>query len=220
LTAALEELLRGRGRGRFALERRAVPWSPLAALALPAACVYGCAMGSFAERPLQAVYSGLKVPLLLGLASAVCLPSFYALNAVLGLRDDFAAALRGVLAAAATVAVTLASLAPCVLFLYASSRDYRFAVVANGALFLVATLAGQWTLARHYRPLIAKDAKHRLARASWLVLYAFVAIQLAWVLRPFVGTPDLPPQLFRREAWSNAYVIVARTVWELVSGRS
>ena len=44
----------------------------------------------------------------------------------------------------------------------------------------------------------------------------FVAIQMAWVLRPFIGSRDLPPQFFREEAWSNAYVqlvhIVARAL--------
>jgi hypothetical protein len=214
---ALEELLRG--RGRFAVERRAVPWGAVALLGLPASFAYGCAMGTFAERPLQAVYSGLKVPLLLMLATLVCLPNFYAVNAVLGLRDDFGAAVRGVLAAGATVAVTLASLIPFVLFLYASTGDYRTAVVGNGVLFLTATLAGQWTLTRHYRPLVARDRRHRIARASWIALYSFVAVQLAWVLRPFVGTPDMPTQFFREEAWSNAYEVVARTVWELLTRR-
>jgi hypothetical protein len=42
-----------------------------------------------------------------------------------------------------------------------------------------------------------------------LVLYGFVAIQMGWVLRPFVGNPDQPTGFFRAGAWSNAYVEIA-----------
>jgi len=34
----------------------------------------------------------------------------------------------------------------------------------------------------------------------------FVAIQLAWVLRPFIGDPSRPTTFFRETAWGNAYV--------------
>jgi len=40
------------------------------------------------------------------------------------------------------------------------------------------------------------------------VLYVFVAVQLAWVLRPFVGSPNVPTRFFRENAWSNAYGVV------------
>ena len=133
-------------------------------------------------------------------------------NTVLGLRDDFAAALRGVLCAQATVAVALAALVPVTLTAYASSSNYRFAVAFNGLQFALAALAGQRTLARHYRPLIAANPAHLRARRLWLVLYVFVAIQLAWILRPFVGAPGLPATFLREDAWSNAYVVVVRDV--------
>jgi hypothetical protein len=50
-----------------------------------------------------------------------------------------------------------------------------------------------------------------------MVLYIFVGIQMGWVLRPFIGDPMEPVQFFRDEAWDNAYVIVARMVWEQVA---
>ena len=35
----------------------------------------------------------------------------------------------------------------------------------------------------------------------WLVIYALVGAQMAWILRPFIGAPDLPFEWFReREA--------------------
>jgi hypothetical protein len=48
----------------------------------------------------------------------------------------------------------------------------------------------------------------------WIVIFAFVASQLAWNLRPFVGSRDLPFELFRvRE--SNFYVAVIQSVVHL-----
>jgi hypothetical protein len=49
----------------------------------------------------------------------------------------------------------------------------------------------------------------------WVVIYALVGAQMGWILRPFVGAPDLPFELFRnREA--NFFVDVFRTFGELL----
>jgi len=49
----------------------------------------------------------------------------------------------------------------------------------------------------------------------WVAIYAMVGAQMGWILRPFVGSPDLPFQLFRnREA--NFFVDVFRTLGHLL----
>ncbi len=201
-----------RATGSFAPGVGRAPIAHLASITCAAGLVYGAAMGTFGLRWLQVVYSSVKVPMLIGVSTLICLPNFYVINTVLGLRSDFAAACRGVLAAQATVALTLAALAPVTLTGYASTDDYPFATTLNGFAFLVAALAGQFTLARHYRELVRIDPRHRLARNVWLVLYVFVAIQLAWVLRPFIGDPGRATHFFRWNAWGNAYVEVVSIV--------
>jgi hypothetical protein len=48
----------------------------------------------------------------------------------------------------------------------------------------------------------------------WVVIYALVGAQMGWILRPFIGRPDLPFQLFRaREA--NFFIDVFHTVGQL-----
>jgi hypothetical protein len=189
--------------------RGRVAWRELALVVVVCGMLHGAAIGTFGMRAEQALYSALKLPMLLAISTAFCLPNFYAVNAALGLRDDMAAALRGVLATQATVAAMLVACTPIVLLWYASSASYRAAVFVNGLAFLVASLAGQWTLARHYAPLIARNPRHRVARAAWLALYVFVTIQLAWVLRPFIGDPGMEAVFLRPHAWSNAYVVLA-----------
>ena len=203
-----------RRAGRFGIDQHVVAWREIALMVVAGGATYGAVMGLYGGSALQAAYSALKVPFLLGTATLLCLPNFVVLNAVLGLRDDFAAALRGIISSQGTVAITLAALAPITLSFYASTADYGLAKLFNGLVFGMASLAGQWTLALHYRPLIAGEPRHRIGLAAWLLLYAFVAIQLAWILRPFVGAPGLPAQFLRPNAWGNAYVEVAFTVWQ------
>ena len=88
---------------------------------------------------------------------------------------------------------------------------------AYGALWLLAVVAGNVVLRRHYAPLVARDAKHRIARRSWALLYSLVTIQLASMLRPFVGDPEQGTRFFREAAWDNAYVIVVRTLLRLIT---
>ncbi|QOV88912.1 hypothetical protein [Humisphaera borealis] len=174
--------------------------------------LYGATMGTFggltAERWLQPVYSGLKVPLLLLVTFVLSLPSFFVLNTILGLRADFAYVLRSLVAMQAGITVILASLAPFTAFWYASVEDYNAALMFNALMFAIASIAGQFTLKRSYKPLIARDPRHRLMMRGWLLIYAFVGIQMGWVLRPFVGSPDAPTRFFRQGAWGNAYVEV------------
>jgi hypothetical protein len=203
-------------QGVFAAGRSAAPWRRVAPLLVCAGVAFGMTMGSFGGRGVQAFYSGVKVPLLVLVSTLVALPSFFVVNAVLGLRKDFGEALRAVLAAQGTVAVCLASAAPLVAFLYVSGSDYGLAIMANGGVFLLAALGGQITLGRHYRELLARNPLHRWGRVAWLTVYVFVAIQMAWMLRPFVGEPTLVTRFIRSGELGNAYVEVAGIVWRFL----
>jgi hypothetical protein len=182
---------------------------------------YGAVMGTFGgvrgERALQLLYSGLKVPILLLLTFALSLPSFFVLNTLLGVRADFGRALRALLATQAVLTIVLASLAPFTALWYASSGSYRPAILFNAAMFALASFAAQGLLRRWYAPLIERNPRHRVLLRTWIVIYAFVGVQMAWVLRPFVGDPGQPTRFFRQGAWGNAYVEVARMVIEVIS---
>ena len=86
---------------------------------------YGLVMGSFSIdghiRGKQMVYSATKIPLLLLATFAISLPSFFVLNTLLGVRDDFRAALRAVAATQACLAIVLTSLSPLTAVWYASA---------------------------------------------------------------------------------------------------
>lgn len=178
---------------------------------------YGAVMGTFAgvARPhiLQIFYSSIKTPILLLATFGLSLPSFFVVNTLLGLRADFRRSLRALISAQAALTVILASLAPFTALWYLSDGDYEAAILFNAAMFAIASGAAQLVLRRSYRQLIARNPLHRWMLWSWLGIYIFVGIQMGWVLRPFIGKPLLPSSFLRADAWSNAYLEVARIIW-------
>lgn len=183
--------------------------------------IYGAAMGSFGgilgEKVWQVVFAAVKVPLLLLATSLIALPSFFVLNTLLGLRGDFLRAIRALAATQAGLAIVLASLAPLTLLWYASSGDYQSAIRFNALMFAVASFGGQGLLRGYYRPLIERNPRHRWMLWMWIIIYAFVGIQMGWILRPFVGSPEQQVQFFREGAWGNAYVVVSRLMWDALA---
>ncbi len=217
---AIDDFLRG--RGAFA------PDAPLAGrllwlfvLLITCGLFYGAVMGTYTglatNRLLQLFYSGVKVPLLLLATFLLCLPSFFVINTVAGLRDDFREVVRAVVATQSCITVVLAGLAPITAFWYLSCANYRQAVLFNALMFGVASVSAQVVVRRYYGPLTRRSQRHRRLLWAWFFLYAFVGIQMAWVLRPFIGAPNAPVTFFRSEAWGNAYVVLARMIAGLFS---
>jgi hypothetical protein len=185
--------------------------------------LYGGVMGTYGgiggPRIWQVVYSAVKVPFLLVTTFVLSLPSFFVVNTLLGLRNDFALVVRALMATQAGLTVILSALAPFTAFWYVSGSDYHPAILFNGVMFAVASFSAQGMSRRDYLPLIRKDPKHRWMLRAWIIIYVFVGIQMGWVLRPFIGNPAAPVQFFRENSWSNAYEVVIQMVWEVLRGR-
>ena len=211
----IDEVLRARA-SVFEGGRDAPRLLRLGALLAAFGMLYGAVMGSYGgwsgERLLQVLYSAVKVPLLLLATFALNLPSFFVLNTVAGLREDFGRPLRAMAAAQCGLTIILASLAPLTVVWYVSFEDYPGAVLFNGVMFGGATLLAQGLLRRCYRDLVRRNSRHRWMLRAWVILYAFVGIQMGWVLRPFIGAPGVPPTFFRPGAWGNAYEVVWATL--------
>jgi len=191
------------------LHAEPVPLRACVPLLAGGAAAHGLALGASSGEWLMAIYSAIKVPILLLVSTAITLPNFYVLHGALGLQSDFRAACRGIVAAQAGLAIALGATAPIVVVIALSVRDPYLLTVLDGLLFALAVGAGQLILRRHYRPLLARNGFHRATLLSWAVLYVFFAIQFSWVLRPFLGTPGFPVEFLRSEAFEqNAYVVL------------
>jgi hypothetical protein len=211
-----------RGTGPFGVSTGPRSWWLVPSLVLVFAPMYGAVMGAYAfdspERALQVLFSAVKLPLLLLTSTVLCLPAFFVLSSVLGLRDDIGASLRAILAGQGVMSIALAALAPATAFFYANSLTYGTAKLVNGGMFALATLAAQVVIRRHYRPLVARNRNHAFVLAIWGTLYVFVGIQMGWTLRPFIGQPGMATTFFREGALTNAYVEVAQLIGGAVRG--
>ena len=54
----------------------------------------------------------------------------------------------------------------------------------------------------------------------WILIFGFVGTQMAWSLRPFVGSPELGFELFRQNREGNFYKAIYFSVKSLVQGDS
>lgn len=207
----------GRGLGRLALS---------AILILTVGCaLYGAAFGLW-RSPLAAVYSTVKLPILvLGVAlTTTLINSMLAalLRAPLGLRQSavcmlvgFAttgAALGALSPIAAWLAWNVAPPDPSVLGL--SDLDPRAASEIHRAqlvlLFHVAVIATAGVLgnARLYAVLRQLTGRRRTALRvlfAWLAVDFFVGAQLSWNLRPFLGRPHMPVTFFDAAPFAGSF---------------
>lgn len=179
--------------------------------ALHGACVglyglwWGRAYGAF---HLMAVM--LKVPLSFLATLFVTLPSLYVFAALGGARLRLVPTLRLFLAATALALIVLASLGPVIVFFTFSTSSHPFLQLLNAAAGALAGLVALRFLRQRLEQAspderieledgreLRRRSRAGLVFRGWLGVYALVGAQMAWILRPFVGTPHLPQELFR-----------------------
>jgi len=181
-----------------------------AALVIAGGACTGALMGTYAlwnGGPFVfALWAAIKVPLLLGVSGALCFPILRVLSFLLGIGDEFGTATRALLGISATFACVLASLSPLTLLVYASGASYRGSLQWNVLLWVFAATIAAIRARQKLAPQLRRERRLRVLGAWGFALWAFVAVQAGWTLRPFIGRPDAKPQFLRRDALSNVYV--------------
>lgn len=156
-----------------------------------------------------------KVPVLFLFTLLIVIPPIYVSNAFVGSRLTLGQITAFLLAACAVTSVVLASCATVVMFFALTSKSYHFIKLLHVIMFVYAGVSGLIYLNRTLTS--AAWAAGRQAPGGlffiWLLLYMFVGTQLAWVLRPFVGNPGDPFQVFRPRG-GNFYESVIQSLLE------
>lgn len=193
------------------------------ALTLVVLCaLYGAAAGAYASAA-QAVSSAIKLPLLFLGTLAICFPGFFVVQVLAGSRLNLAQVLALVLGALALSAVLLAAAVPVTVFFLLTGANYYFLTLLHVVLVLAAGLAGMVTLheglafACEQRGVYPKKAMAIMK--AWAILFAFVGIQMAWNLQPFVGDRGRPFDLFRHNE-GNFYTAILYSLQKLAGGES
>ncbi|HEV8266907.1 MAG TPA: hypothetical protein VGR00_01690 [Thermoanaerobaculia bacterium] len=165
---------------------------------LAGSAAFGLALGSYAGGFWQVVASAVKVPLLLLGTAFLSFPTYFVLQMLRGSRPltlDAAVALQ--LSSLSATAVLWGSFAPPLLFLVGSTHHYRLAQFFSLAIGAIGGMVGLARFLKLHRELVEPDRILRGHLLLYFVLFSAVGGQLAWVLRPFIGDPGLPFQLFR-----------------------
>jgi len=182
--------------------------------------VYGAAAGAYAG-PAQAAAAAIKLPALFLGTLAICFPAFFVVQVLAGSRLRLVQVLALVLGALSLSATLLAAAVPITVFFLLTGANYYFLTLLHIVIVLGAGLVGM--IALHEGLAFAcerRDVYPRKAMAimkAWAVLFAFVGIQMAWNLQPFVGDRGTPFQLFRHHE-GNFYTAIGYALDKLARG--
>lgn len=175
--------------------------------------VYGATMGLWRD-PLQALYTAIKFPAMVLLTCGGNSAFNGCLASLLGSGLGFRQTTLAILMSFAVMAIILAAFAPVMLFLLWNTppldADSEFASHGITLLSHVAIIAGAGFAAnRRLLGLIAAHARRRSdawrVLAGWLAGNLVLGSQLAWILRPFIGSPNLPVQFLRPDPLTGSF---------------
>jgi hypothetical protein len=190
--------------------------------------LYGAAMGLW-RAPMQALFVAMKFPLVIltTILGTTLLNGMLA--PLLGLNLSFRQTLQAVLMSFVIASAVLGACSPVIAFLVwnsppltALSADavttHAFIKLTHVAVIAFAGIAANLRLFQLLRKLAGNDAIARKVLCAWLAANLFLGSQLTWILRPFIGSPWLPVEFLRLNAFEgNFYETVFRDLLQLFS---
>jgi hypothetical protein len=179
--------------------------------------IYGIVMGGY-NGFIQSLITGIKVPCLIFLSLLICFPALYVIQYMIGSTMSIYQMTNIILSGFIVFSTISLSFAPVVIFFMITSDNYAFLKLLHVAIF---TFSGIFAIKTIINGLSFSCEKKNIYPKLgmkifkiWVVILAFVSSQLAWNLRPFVGSRDLPVELFRLRE-SNFYVAVIQSMSKL-----
>jgi hypothetical protein len=180
--------------------------------------LYGLVMGAYHSFS-QAAVSGVKVAVLFALALLICFPAFFIIQYILGSRLRLSQMISIILSGFVLMAAIMLSFVPIVIIFLLTGSNYYFLHLLHIAIFIFAGLFGMNTIIQALK--YSCEKKNIYPRTGvvvfrfWVVILAFVGIQLAWNFRPFLGVRGEPFMLFgQREG--NFYAAVLDSARQLI----
>ena len=176
--------------------------------------MFGAALG-FWRDPWQALYAGFKLPLILLLTATGNALLNVMLAPLMGLRIAFRQSFLAILASFALAATILGAFSPLAAFVIWNSPP--LAEGANNSLtraaiqlllvvvIAFAGIAANVRLLQLLRSLAGGRGGAARVLFAWLAVNLFFGSQLSWILRPFIGSPNLPVEFLRTNAFTGNF---------------
>lgn len=196
-----------------------------AGMILLGAGLYGAAMGYWRD-PQQALYVAIKFPLIILLTVFGNALLNGMLAPLLGLNIPFRRSFSAILMSFAVTAAILGAFSPLLAFVVWNAppisqatlhgATYHFIKLTNVAVIAFAGTTGNARLLQLLVQVGGSRAAAFRVLFAWLIINLFLGSQLSWILRPFIGSPNLPVEFFRTTALhGNFYENIFQTVLQL-----
>jgi len=184
--------------------------------------LYGAVMGWWRD-PQQALFTAIKFPLIIlltiignALINAMLAP-------LLGLNIPFRQSFSAILMSFTIASAILGTFSPVIAFMVWNTPDvtskgptYGIILLAHVAVIALAGITGNIRLFQLLSRLGGSNAVASRVLFAWLVGNLFLGSQLSWILRPFIGSPDLPIEFLRANALhGNFYEAVFHSFTQL-----
>ena len=178
---------------------------------------YGLIMGCYSGFP-QALSAAFKVPVLFAVSLVICFPAFFLLQYILGSTMKLSHMTAIVLSGFVLTAAIMVSFTPIIIFFVLTGGNYHFLQLLHVAVFTLSGIFGKKTVLDALKFSCERKSVYPQTGVTvfrfWVVILAFVGIQLAWNLRPFVAERDEPFALFRKYE-GNFYAAVIYSIGQL-----
>lgn len=185
---------------------------------------YGLTVGLW-RSPTQSLFTGIKIPLLIFLTGAGNAVLNGMLAQLLGSGLSFRQTSVAILSSFAAASSLLAALSPIALFLLLNTPPLAAVNAMTGHSVMLLThvffiayagIAANRLLLRLLQK-VSAPASARRVLSGWLAGNFLLGSQLAWVLRPFIGSPGLAVEFLRPDPLrGNFYEAVGRALKHLL----
>jgi hypothetical protein len=180
---------------------------------------YGAVMGSY-HSFTQAIASGVKVSVLFSLVLVICFPAFFIIQYILGSKLKLRQMVSIILSGFVLTGSIMVSFVPIVVFFLLTGSNYYFLQLMHIAIFILSGVFGMKTIIDALKFSCEKKSIYPhtgvVVFRFWVVIMAFVGIQLAWNLRPFLGDRGRPFEL-TREYEGNFYAALIYSCNQLLN---
>lgn len=178
---------------------------------------YGLIMGSY-HSLMQAIVSGLKIMVLFITSILICFPSLFVIQQVLGSKMNVRQMLQIILSGLVLSTTIILSFSPIIIFFMITGNNYHFLQLLHVAVFIFSGVFGMKTMIDALKYACEKKGIYPQTGVAvfkvWIIILAFVGIQLSWNLRPFLGDKNEPFQFFRKYE-GNFYTAIIYSVGQL-----
>lgn len=183
-------------------------------LIIVGAGAYGAAMGGW-RAPEQALFVAVKFPLILLLTALGNALINGMLAPLLGLNIPFRQSFSAVIMSFAITSAILGAFSPLIAFMVwnlppmsagaVPLAAYDSLLLAHVAVIALAGVTGNIRLFQLLAKLGGSRATAQRVLAAWLAGNLVLGSQLSWNLRPFIGSPGLPVEFLRPNAFHGNF---------------